>query len=57
MVFYAFLGLVSAFVLMRVARSKVMRAWLHGRGNDPSSTTRRDDEAFRGTAWNDDGYR
>jgi hypothetical protein len=57
MVFYAFLGLVSAFVLMRVARSKVMRAWLHGRGNDPSSTARRDDEAFRGTAWNDDGYR
>ncbi len=55
MVFYIFVGLVVVVLGWLLARSGVMRAWVRGRSSDPYGAATRDQEAFGGATWRDDG--
>jgi hypothetical protein len=57
MAFYIFVALLGAFLVWRLATSHVVRAWLSGRGRDPSrsGTLGDNDDLRRGMSWNDDG--
>jgi hypothetical protein len=54
--FYILVGLVVVLLGWILARSPVMKAWLRGRGSDPSSSgIDRMNEAGRDATWRDDG--
>jgi hypothetical protein len=47
MAFYTLLTIAVLFVVWRLAKSRVMRAWLQGRSGDPSQSNVRRNEIYR----------
>lgn len=55
MAFYILLTIAMLFGAWRLAKSRVMRAWLQGRSDDPShSNVSRLDEMYRTATWRQD---